>query len=169
MAAGGARAASCAPTASPPLSACEANVHGRPRSSSLERGHCKQLGPEERSFRKSPDSYTVLGPWLVTSDELTDPSQLGFTIAVNGEIRQEANTDDLILGVSDLVEWASSFYTLHPGDVILTGTPQGVGPVRPGDALVAKMEKIGQMQVDVASMELSVGLAGRPLNAVSSE
>jgi 2-keto-4-pentenoate hydratase/2-oxohepta-3-ene-1,7-dioic acid hydratase in catechol pathway len=137
-------------------------------------GYCIGLditirGPEERSFRKSPDSYTVLGPWLVTADELADPSQLGFTIAVNGEIRQDANTDDLILGVSDLVEWASSFYTLHPGDVILTGTPQGVGPVRPGDVLVAKMDRIGQMQVDVASMELSVGLAGRPLNAVSSE
>jgi len=121
-------------------------------------GYCIGLditirGPEERSFRKSPDSYTVLGPWLVTADELTDPSRLGFTIAVNGEVRQDANTDDLIVGVAELVEWASSFYTLHPGDVILTGTPQGVGPVRPGDVLLARMEKIGEMRVDVRARD----------------
>ncbi|MFL5095395.1 MAG: fumarylacetoacetate hydrolase family protein [Xanthobacteraceae bacterium] len=121
-------------------------------------GYCIGLditirGPEERSFRKSPDSYTVLGPWLVTADELTDPSRLGLTIAVNGDVRQDANTDDLIVGVAELVEWASSFYTLHPGDVILTGTPQGVGPVRPGDVLLARMEKIGEMRVDVRARD----------------
>jgi len=117
-------------------------------------GYCIGLditirGPEERSFRKSPDTYTVLGPWLVTADELNDPSQLAFTIAVNGEVRQDANTDDLVLGVRELIELASSFYTLHPGDVILTGTPQGVGPVRPGDVLLAKMDRIGEMRVNV--------------------
>jgi 2-keto-4-pentenoate hydratase/2-oxohepta-3-ene-1,7-dioic acid hydratase in catechol pathway len=121
-------------------------------------GYCIGLditirGPEERSFRKSPDSYTVLGPWLVTADELGDPSKLAFTIAVNGEVRQVANTDDLVLGVRELIEMASSFYTLHPGDVILTGTPQGVGPVRPGDVLLAKMEKIGEMRVDVSAKQ----------------
>ena len=119
-------------------------------------GYCIGLditirGPEERSFRKSPDSYTVLGPWLVTADELKDPSPLSFTIAVNGEIRQDANTDDLVLGVPELIEFASSFYTLHPGDVILTGTPQGVGPVRPGDVLLAKIDKIGEMRVNVGT------------------
>ena len=119
-------------------------------------GYCIGLditirGPEERSFRKSPDSYTVLGPWLVTADELKDPSPLAFTIAVNGEIRQDANTDDLVLGVPELIELASSFYTLHPGDVILTGTPQGVGPVLPGDVLLAKMDKIGEMRVNVGT------------------
>jgi 2-keto-4-pentenoate hydratase/2-oxohepta-3-ene-1,7-dioic acid hydratase in catechol pathway len=119
-------------------------------------GYCIGLditirGPEERSFRKSPDSYTVLGPWLVTADELKDPSHLAFTITVNGEIRQDANSDDLVLGVPELIELASSFYTLHPGDVILTGTPQGVGPVRPGDVLLAKMDKIGEMRVNVGT------------------
>ena len=74
-----------------------------------------------------------------------------FTITVNGEIRQDANTDDLVLGVPELIELASSFYTLHPGDVILTGTPQGVGPVRPGDVLLAKMDKIGEMRVNVGT------------------
>jgi 2-keto-4-pentenoate hydratase/2-oxohepta-3-ene-1,7-dioic acid hydratase in catechol pathway len=117
-------------------------------------GYCIGLditirGPEERSFRKSPDTYTVLGPWLVTADELRDPSQLAFTIAVNDELRQDANTDDLVLGVRELIELTSSFYTLHPGDVILTGTPQGVGRVLPGDVLRARMDGIGEMRVDV--------------------
>jgi 2-keto-4-pentenoate hydratase/2-oxohepta-3-ene-1,7-dioic acid hydratase in catechol pathway len=107
-------------------------------------------GPEERSFRKSPDSYCVLGPWLATPDEVGDPGKLGLSIHVNGEPRQDAHTSDLILGVGELIAWASSFYTLHPGDVILTGTPQGVGPVKPGDTLLARIERIGSMQVNVS-------------------
>jgi 2-keto-4-pentenoate hydratase/2-oxohepta-3-ene-1,7-dioic acid hydratase in catechol pathway len=107
-------------------------------------------GPEERSLRKSPDSYCVLGPWLVTPDELGDPGSLRLSITVNGEPRQDANTSDLILGIGELIAWGSSFYTLHPGDVILTGTPQGVGPVKPGDTLLAKIERIGAMQVKVS-------------------
>ncbi|HEX7933806.1 MAG TPA: fumarylacetoacetate hydrolase family protein [Paraburkholderia sp.] len=118
-------------------------------------GYCIGLdmtirGPEERSFRKSPDSYTVFGPWLVTSDELGDPNALDLSIAVNGEIRQKANTSDLIIGVASLIEFASSFYTLHPGDVIITGTPEGVSPVVPGDTMVATIERIGQMTVKVS-------------------
>jgi 2-keto-4-pentenoate hydratase/2-oxohepta-3-ene-1,7-dioic acid hydratase in catechol pathway len=107
-------------------------------------------GPEERSFRKSPDSYCVLGPWLVTPDEVGDPGALQLSITVNGEPRQEANTNDLILNVGELIAWGSSFYTLHPGDVLLTGTPQGVGPVKPGDTMLAKIERIGAMQVKVS-------------------
>jgi 2-keto-4-pentenoate hydratase/2-oxohepta-3-ene-1,7-dioic acid hydratase in catechol pathway len=107
-------------------------------------------GPEERSLRKSPDSYCVLGPWLVTPEELGDPGRLQLSISVNGETRQDANTSDLILGVAELIAWGSSFYTLHPGDVILTGTPQGVGPVKPGDTLLAKIDRIGSMQVKVS-------------------
>jgi 2-keto-4-pentenoate hydratase/2-oxohepta-3-ene-1,7-dioic acid hydratase in catechol pathway len=129
------------------------NVSGRDALNYVA-GYCIGLditirGPEERSFRKSPDTYTVLGPWLVTADELTDPSRLAFTIAVNDEVRQDANTDDLVLGVRELIELASSFYTLHPGDVILTGTPQGVDRVLPGDVLRARMDRIGEMHVDV--------------------
>jgi 2-keto-4-pentenoate hydratase/2-oxohepta-3-ene-1,7-dioic acid hydratase in catechol pathway len=117
-------------------------------------GYCIGLdmtirGPEERSFRKSPDSYTVLGPWLVTADEIPDPGSLAIEISVNGKVKQEANTKDLILGVAQLIEWASSFYTLHPGDVLLTGTPQGVGPVRPGDVMEASLERVGSMRVEV--------------------
>jgi 2-keto-4-pentenoate hydratase/2-oxohepta-3-ene-1,7-dioic acid hydratase in catechol pathway len=106
-------------------------------------------GPEERSMRKSPDSYTVLGPWLVTADEIPDPGNLEISIAVNGAVKQKANTREFILGVPELIAWASSFYTLHPGDVLLTGTPQGVGPVRPGDVMEASLERVGSMRVEV--------------------
>lgn len=108
-------------------------------------------GPEERSLRKSIDSYTVLGPWLVTADEIADPANLELELSVNGERRQKANTRDLVIGIPRLIEWASSYYTLHPGDVILTGTPEGVGPVKPGDVMVARIEGIGEMRVPVAA------------------
>jgi 2-keto-4-pentenoate hydratase/2-oxohepta-3-ene-1,7-dioic acid hydratase in catechol pathway len=118
-------------------------------------GYCIGLdmtirGPEDRSWRKSPDSYTVLGPWLVTAEEISDPGSLDLSISVNGTVRQQANTKDLILGVAELIAWASSFYTLHPGDVLLTGTPQGVAPVRPGDVMLASLERVGTMQVAVS-------------------
>jgi 2-keto-4-pentenoate hydratase/2-oxohepta-3-ene-1,7-dioic acid hydratase in catechol pathway len=106
-------------------------------------------GAEDRSFRKSPDSYTVLGPWLVTADEIPDPGDLNLKISVNGEMRQNSNTKYLILGVPELIELASSFYTLYPGDIISTGTPEGVSPIVPGDRIVATIEKIGTMTVDV--------------------
>jgi len=106
-------------------------------------------GPEERSLRKSVDSYCVLGPWLVTADEIADPTTLDLSIAVNGEQRQKANTKDLVLGLGTLIELASSFYTLLPGDILLTGTPEGVGPVRPGDVMEAAIGSIGAMRVEV--------------------
>jgi len=117
-------------------------------------GYCIGLdmtvrGPEERSMRKSVDSYSVLGPWLVTADEIADPANLDFQIAVNGEVKQRANTRDLVIGIPELIEFASSFYTLHPGDVIFTGTPEGVGPVAAGDVMVAEFDKIGSMEVAV--------------------
>jgi 2,4-didehydro-3-deoxy-L-rhamnonate hydrolase len=119
-------------------------------------GYCIGLditvrGPEERSLRKSIDSYTVLGPWMVTADELPDASQLDLTLAVNGEMKQKANTRDLIIGIGDLIAFASSFYTLMPGDVLLTGTPEGVGPIAPGDIMTAEIAGIGRMDVAVRS------------------
>lgn len=106
-------------------------------------------GPEERSLRKSVDSFTVLGPWLTTAEEIADPSALDFWLTVNGQPRQKANTRDLILGIAELIEFASSFYTLYPGDIILTGTPEGVGPVVPGDRIDCAFEGLGQIQVAV--------------------
>lgn len=106
-------------------------------------------GPEERSFRKSIDSYTVLGPWMVTADEFGDPSDVGVALAVNGETRQQARTRDLILSVPALIAFASSFYTLQPGDVLMTGTPEGVGPVQAGDIITATVERVATIDVTV--------------------
>ena len=106
-------------------------------------------GPEDRSFRKSIDTYAVLGPWLVTADEIPDPDDVDFSLAVNGEVRQDANASDLIYGIAKLIAYGSSFYTLLPGDVIYTGSPEGVSPVKPGDVMLARCPAIGSMQVAV--------------------
>jgi 2-keto-4-pentenoate hydratase/2-oxohepta-3-ene-1,7-dioic acid hydratase in catechol pathway len=113
-------------------------------------------GSEDRSFRKSADTYTVLGPWLVTADEIPDPGTLDLQLELNGELRQKSNTSHLILGVAELIELASSFYTLHPGDVILTGTPEGVSPIEAGDRVVATIERIGTMEVGIRAAQASV-------------
>ena len=106
-------------------------------------------GTEERSLRKAIDSYSVLGPWMVTADEIADPDKLNFSIRVGDEERQNSNTDKLIFDCRKLIEYGSSFYTLHPGDVIMTGTPEGVGPVRPGDVMHCYCEGVGSMDVAV--------------------
>lgn len=106
-------------------------------------------GTEDRSYRKSLDTFSVLGPWLVTPDELGSPDALGLSIQVNGEPRQNANTRDLIWGVAKLISVASHAYTLHPGDVIFTGTPEGVAPIQRGDVMHAEIENIGAMDVQV--------------------
>lgn len=99
-------------------------------------GYCLGLdmvirGPEDRSFRKSCDGYAVLGPWTVTADEIPDPDNVDLLLKVNGEVRQQTNTSDLIYKVRRLIEFASSFYTLYPGDVFYSGTPPWR---RPGEA-----------------------------------
>ena len=106
-------------------------------------------GGEDRSMRKSVDSYSVLGPWLTTADEIEDPNNLGLTLRHNGEIRQDSNTRHLIYDVNMLISKCSEFYTLLPGDVIYTGTPAGVGPVQPGDVLDCEIQGIGAMRVPI--------------------
>lgn len=108
-------------------------------------------GPEFACFRKSVDSYAVLGPWLVTADEIADPGQLDMWLKVNGEIRQQSNTRHMVYDVARLIEFTSAFYTLMPGDVIMTGTPEGVGPVRPGDLIEAHIEQVGELSMRVAA------------------
>jgi 2-keto-4-pentenoate hydratase/2-oxohepta-3-ene-1,7-dioic acid hydratase in catechol pathway len=107
-------------------------------------------GPEFPTFRKSVDTYAVVGPWIVTADELPDPSNLKLTLKVNGEERQNASTRDMIFDVPALIEYASKFYTLYPGDLIFTGTPEGVSEVKPGDILEAAVEKVGEMRIAIA-------------------
>ena len=107
-------------------------------------------GPEWPVFRKSPDSYCVLGPWIVTAEEIPDPGALDLSLAVDGEMRQSSNTRHLIHDVPALIEYASSFYTLEPGDLIYTGTPDGVSQVRPGQLMEARIQGIGEMGVRIS-------------------
>jgi 2-keto-4-pentenoate hydratase/2-oxohepta-3-ene-1,7-dioic acid hydratase in catechol pathway len=107
-------------------------------------------GGEDRSFRKSPDGYAVLGPWLVTADDISDPDNVPLELTVNGETRQKSDTSQLIYGVRRLIEFASSFYTLYPGDLIYTGTPDGVGPVMAGDVIrVTSATSLGALEIAV--------------------
>ena len=106
-------------------------------------------GKELQSFRKSSDTYSVLGPWMVTKDEIENPNELDLTISVNGIERQSSNTSQLVYNVQKCIEYTTTRYTLYPGDIIMTGTPNGVGPVEPGDTMIAEIEKIGRMEVKV--------------------
>lgn len=110
-------------------------------------------GPEDRSLRKSVDSYAVLGPWLVTADEIANVQQLNIKLSVNGELRQQASTAEMIIGIAEQIAWASTFYTLHPGDIIMSGTCAGVGQVLPGDIMQCEIEAIGSMDVAVKSVQ----------------
>jgi 2-keto-4-pentenoate hydratase/2-oxohepta-3-ene-1,7-dioic acid hydratase in catechol pathway len=99
---------------------------------------------------KSLDTFCPLGPWLVTADEIGDPGALRISCRVNGEVRQDASTSDLVFGVADLVAYCSQSFTLEPGDIIATGTPGGVGAFRDppvfladGDVVEVEIEGIG--------------------------
>ena len=118
-------------------------------------GYCIGLdmtvrGSEFPTFRKSADTFSVLGPWVITKDEVPNPNNLDLDIRINGVVKQSSNTKYLIFDIQRLIEYASAMYTLHPGDVIMTGTPAGVGPVAPGDELIASIAGIGEMTVRVA-------------------
>jgi 2-keto-4-pentenoate hydratase/2-oxohepta-3-ene-1,7-dioic acid hydratase in catechol pathway len=106
-------------------------------------------GPEDRSFRKSVDSYAILGPWLVTADEFGRPEDHNFCLTVNGEVRQKANTSQMIIDTAHQIAWASQFYTLYPGDIIMSGTCEGVQRVQPGDRMHLEFDGIGAIDVDI--------------------
>jgi 5-oxopent-3-ene-1,2,5-tricarboxylate decarboxylase/2-hydroxyhepta-2,4-diene-1,7-dioate isomerase len=94
---------------------------------------------------KNRDGCTALGPWLVDAADIGEPVRLNLSTRVNGELKQGGNTRDLIHDVAFLIEYLSGFMTLSPGDVILTGTPEGVVDVRPGDEVVCEIEGIGRL------------------------
>ena len=106
-------------------------------------------GMESPSSRKSIDTYALLGPWIVTRDEIADPDNLQSGLTVNDQTLQKANTRDFAFDVRSIIAHASTFYTLHPGDVIMAGTPAMFGKVVPGDRMVAEFEGIGQMSIAV--------------------
>lgn len=108
-------------------------------------------GPQERSLRKSIDTYTVLGPWLVTADEVGATDDIDLSLEVNGTIRQQTSTQDMVTDVGRLIAYCAGFYTLHPGDLVYTGTCAGVGPISPGDCMVATASRVGTMYVGVTA------------------
>ena len=117
-------------------------------------GYCIGLdvtlrGTEERSLRKSIDGYSVVGPWIVTADELRDPDAVDLILSLNGTIRQHTSASDMLSNVAALVDYAKQFYTLNPGDLIFTGTPSGVGQIQAGDLIEASASGIGTMHVAV--------------------
>jgi len=125
-------------------------------------GYCIVNDVSERSFQaersgqwtkgKSCDTFGPTGPWMVTRDEISDPQNLKMTLDVNGKRYQDGSTNTMIFGVKFLVHYLSQFFTLHPGDVISTGTPPGVGlgvkpnPVflKPGDEMHVSIEGLGE-------------------------
>ena len=94
---------------------------------------------------KNRDGATALGPWLVDAADVPDPHALGLRTFVNGELTQQGNTRDLIDDMPSLIEYLSSFMTLSPGDMILTGTPEGVVNVNPGDEVVCEIDGLGRL------------------------
>lgn len=106
-------------------------------------------GKEDRVMRKSYDTFCPIGPALVTADEVGDPNVLDLKLWINGDLRQHANTRDLILDVQQMISMASSAATLYPGDVIASGTPAGVGPIKAGDQVTIEIERVGRMTLDV--------------------
>jgi 2-keto-4-pentenoate hydratase/2-oxohepta-3-ene-1,7-dioic acid hydratase in catechol pathway len=106
-------------------------------------------GDQDRSNRKSYDTFTVIGPAVVTPDEVGDPHDLDMELTLNGETRQSANTGDMIYNCADIVQYASIGTTIEAGDVITTGTPSGVGELGDDDTIVATIDAIGEMTIPV--------------------
>ena len=98
---------------------------------------------------KGFDTFCPLGPWIVTRDEIDEPHNLNIELKVNGEVRQRGNTKDMIFKINELISFASKVCTLEPGDILATGTPQGVAPLKHGDIIEGYIEKIGSLKLAV--------------------
>jgi 2-keto-4-pentenoate hydratase/2-oxohepta-3-ene-1,7-dioic acid hydratase in catechol pathway len=98
---------------------------------------------------KGFDGSCPLGPWIETD---LDPTDVFLQTRVNGEVRQQATTTDMVFGIAELIEYITSFMTLLPGDVLLTGTPEGVGPLSPGDVVEVEVDGIGVLSNPVGEV-----------------
>ena len=131
-------------------------------------GYCIGIDFSERDFQfnrggqgfkgKSADTFAPLGPFLATRDEIADPQKLSMRLSVNGATKQSGSTRDMIFSIGELISYISRFMSLQPGDVILTGTPAGVGLgqkpptyLQPGDVVTASIESLGEQAHKVVS------------------
>ena len=129
-------------------------------------GYCILNDVSERTFQlerggqwvkgKSADTFAPIGPWLVTTDEITDPQDLAMRLEVNGKRYQDGNTGTMIFGIATLLSYISRFMTLWPGDVVTTGTPPGVGQgqkpplfLKPGDVMELAVEGLGEQRQEL--------------------
>jgi 2-keto-4-pentenoate hydratase/2-oxohepta-3-ene-1,7-dioic acid hydratase in catechol pathway len=136
-------------------------------------GYCLANDVSERTFQiersggqwgkgKSCETFGPLGPWLVTKDEIRDPQRLDMWLTVNGETRQKGSTQTMIFGVAHLVWYCSQFFVLEPGDIIITGTPSGVGMgikpepkfLKPGDVVRLGIDGLGEQQQKVVKFKV---------------
>ena len=99
---------------------------------------------------KNRDTCTPIGPWRVDAADVPDPMNLALQTTVNGQVTQSGHTRDMIFDVPFLIEYFSRFMTLQPGDLILTGTPDGVVDCRPGDVIVTQIEGLGALENTIA-------------------
>jgi 2-keto-4-pentenoate hydratase/2-oxohepta-3-ene-1,7-dioic acid hydratase in catechol pathway len=106
-------------------------------------------GKELTSFRKSFDTFKPMGPMIVTRDELPDPRSVRLRLWVNDELRQDEMVGTMVYGIPEILEFVSARMTLQPGDIVTTGTPAGVGPLKGGDVVRAQFEGIGEMLLRV--------------------
>ena len=118
-----------------------------------------QVADGQWTRAKSPDSFCPLGPWIVTADEIPDPQDLGISMTLNGQVMQQSRTSSMVFGVAELVSYLSRTMTLLPGDILLTGTPPGVGAgrdpqvfIRDGDRLKVEIERIGALENTAKAM-----------------
>ncbi|MER3457026.1 MAG: acylpyruvase [candidate division GAL15 bacterium] len=110
----------------------------------LQREDIQRRRPFDRA--KSFATFCPMGPVVVTPRSLPEPDRLRITLRVNGQVRQDASTAEMILSVPRIIEYVSRYMSLEPGDVIATGTPAGVGPLRPGDVVEAEVQGIGVLR-----------------------
>lgn len=107
-------------------------------------------GPGDRSRRKSYDTFTPIGPWITTTDEVEDWRSLVIDVRVNGVSRQHVTAGDMLHGIPELISYTSGIMRLEPGDVILTGAPPGVGAIHPGDVVEVSISQLGTLTMEVA-------------------
>ena len=125
-------------------------------------GYCIGLditvrGRGDRSRRKSYDSFSPVGPWITTADEVGDPTHLDIRLELGGVLRQNANTRDLVVNIPGIIGYASEIMTLNPGDIIFTGAPAGVGEIHPGDVMDTTITRLGRLQIPVDSPPALLG------------